>query len=136
MAKNPDRKRYIDQVVQDVAGKKVGNVPAILCAVFKDLVREVVATQITARSTAQKPRASSRPPTQQSFQKRVYGLDRRGGGVVLDCLYTINVTSSGRSAAVRRLEDMIEKIGGDIISLLGIQMPLNCLPIVSKFLKF
>lgn len=111
--KNPERKRFVDQVVRDVAGKKVGNVPANLCAVFKDLLREGVATGITARSTTDKPRASTRPHTKQSFQRRVNGLDRRGGGVVLDCLYTISVTSSGRLSAVRRLEDALKKIGGD-----------------------
>ena len=111
--RNPESKRFVDQVVRDVAGKKVGNVPANLCGVFKDLLREGVATGITARSTADKPRASRNPPTQQSFQKRVNELDRRGGGVVLDCLYTISVTSSGRLSAVRRLQDALEKIGSN-----------------------
>ena len=111
--KNPARKRFKDQKIRDVAGKKIGNVPANLCAVFKDLLGRGVATRITARSTAEKPRASVRPPTQQSFQKRTLGLDRRGGGVVLDCRYIIHVTSSGRSTAIRRLEDIIEEIGGD-----------------------
>ena len=111
--KNLARKRYTDQVVRDVAGKKVGNVPANLCGVLKELLRDGIATQITARSIAEKPRASANPPTRQSFEKRVGGLDRRGGGVVLDCYYTVRVTSVGRSVAVRRLEDVIADIGGD-----------------------
>ena len=111
--KNPARKRFADQFVRDIAGKKVGNVPANLCGVFKDLLQEGIATAITARSTGEKPRASTRPPTQQSFQKRLHGLDRRGGGVVLDCVYSINVTSSGRLSAIRHLEAALERIGGD-----------------------
>ena len=110
--RNPVSRRYVDQLVQDVAGKKVGNVPANLCKLFKDLLKEGIVTQISARSTAQKPRRSVSPPTTQSFQKRAFGLDRPGGGVVLDCLYTLHVTSVGRSAAVRRLTDLFEKIGG------------------------
>ena len=110
--KNHARKRFVDQKIRDVAGKKVGNVPANLCGVFKDLLDEGIATRITARSTAMKPRVSTRPCTQQSFQKRP-GLDRRGGGVVLDCIYIVHVhVTSCRSAAVRRLEDITE-IGGD-----------------------
>ena len=88
--KNHARKRFVDQKIRDVAGKKVGNVPANLCGVFKDLLDEGIATRITARSTAMKPRVSTRPCTQQSFQKRP-GLDRRGGGVVLDCIYIVHV---------------------------------------------
>ena len=111
--KNPTRKRLVDQLVRDVAGMKVGNVPANLCGVFKDLLRDGFAVGITARATAEKPRASTRPPTKQSFQKRSVGLDRRGGGVVLDCLYSINVTSAGRLSAIRKLEAALERIGGD-----------------------
>ena len=36
--RNPESKRLVDQVVRDVAGKKVGNAPANLCGVFKDLL--------------------------------------------------------------------------------------------------
>ena len=111
--KNPERKRFVDQVVRDVAGKKVGNIPANLCAIFKDLLREGIATGITARCTTNRPRASIRPPTKESFEKRPNGLDRRGGGVVLDCQYTISLSSSCRHSAVRRLEDALKEIGGD-----------------------
>ena len=41
----------------------------------------------------------------ESFEKRPNGLGRRGGGVVLDCLFAISLSSSCRHSAVRRLKD-------------------------------
>ena len=38
--KNPEHKRYEDQLVEDVAGRKVGNVPANICRLFRDLKRD------------------------------------------------------------------------------------------------
>ena len=35
--KNPDHKRFEDQLVEDAAGRKVGNVPANLCRLFREL---------------------------------------------------------------------------------------------------
>ena len=61
--RNPDRRRFIDQRVRDVVGKKVGNVPANLCGIFRVLLRDGLVTKITAISSAVKPRASIRPPT-------------------------------------------------------------------------
>ena len=36
--KNPEHKRYRDQFVRDCLGKKVGNVPANLCGLFRELL--------------------------------------------------------------------------------------------------
>ena len=38
--KNPVNKRFVDQLVEDVAGRKVGNVPANVCHLFRDLKRD------------------------------------------------------------------------------------------------
>ena len=37
--KNPEHKRFVDQLVEDVVGKKVGNVPANICGLFRRLKR-------------------------------------------------------------------------------------------------
>ena len=36
--KNPQRKRFYDQHVEDILGKKVGNVPANICKLFRRLI--------------------------------------------------------------------------------------------------
>ena len=37
--KNPEHKRFVDQLVEDVVGQKVGNVPANICGLFRRLKR-------------------------------------------------------------------------------------------------
>ena len=37
--KNTDHKQYVDQLVEGVVGKKVGNVPANICGLFRQLKR-------------------------------------------------------------------------------------------------
>ena len=44
--KNPDHERYIDQVAEDMVGKKVGNVPANICGLFRELKRDGLVRRI------------------------------------------------------------------------------------------
>ena len=44
--RNPAHKRYNDQLAEDVAGKKVGNVPANICGLFRALKRDNVVRRI------------------------------------------------------------------------------------------
>ena len=63
-----------------------------------------------------KPRPSTTPPTKSKYRKSPYagGRDRRGGGLVLDCHYIIEVKCpSYRSAVVSELRSFLDALGGD-----------------------
>lgn len=62
-----------------------------------------------------KPRQSIKPPTQAKFWKsRIEGKDKRGGGVVLDCYYTIHVReSSFRQPVLQEVEQFLSSYDGD-----------------------
>ena len=109
--KNPANKRFKDQLVEDCLGKKVGNVPANLCGLFRKLVSEHYVCNIKCFSTGLKPRPSRRPPTQQTFRRnRSGGSDRQGGGLILDCKYVLTIINTAdRAMIVKRLRDLIEE---------------------------
>ena len=44
--KNPEHKRFFDQLVEDVVGQKVGNVPANICGLFRKLKRDGLVRRI------------------------------------------------------------------------------------------
>ena len=75
--RNVKSRRPNDLLVRDVAGGKVGNVPANLCGLFKRLLSAGRVQKINCVSVAPKPRASGLGA--QSFKKGVNGTrDRRG----------------------------------------------------------
>ena len=64
-------------------------------------------------STGDKPRSNRMVPHKQSFCKGGAGaLDRRGGGVVLDCRYQLRIVNGMRSRVVRELEDFLDSNDG------------------------
>ena len=102
--RNPASKRYEDVLVSDVAGLKVGNVPANLCGLFKELLMSGLAQDVKCFATANKPRRSTVVPASQSFRKgQSGGRDRRGGGVVLDCKYVFKVRTSSRASVLEKI---------------------------------
>ena len=56
--KNPSNKRYIDQLAKDVVGKKVGNVPANFCGLFRQLKRKGLVQEIKCYATGERPSAT------------------------------------------------------------------------------
>ena len=110
--KNPRNKRFRDQLVSDIIGKKVGNVPANLCGLFKNLVESGKVKKVFCISTGTKPRASLSPPTRQSFKKMASGRDRRGGGVVLDCKYVLRIRESTRDEVVQEIQEFLSNHDG------------------------
>lgn len=105
--------RLKDVLVSDVAGQKIGNVPANLCGLFKDLIDNRRVKSITCYSTGHKPRSSRIVESSQRFLKSAQGgRDRRGGGVVLDCKYILTVDSSNRSAVIEEIRDFLKDHDG------------------------
>ena len=100
--------------MSDVVGSKIGNVPANLCRLLKNLLDAGSVKSIKCRSTADKPRRSTLVPPNQAFRKSVNGSkDKRGGGVVLDCRYILNVDPHRRSSVMREVEEFLEDYDGD-----------------------
>ena len=111
--RNPTSRRYTDILVKDVAGTKIGHVPAHLCGLLKTLLDSGCVTLICCHSTGEKPRRNSMVPHDQSFAKGRSGTkDRRGGGVVLDCKYNLHFAAEKRSSVVRQVEDFLESNEG------------------------
>ena len=111
--KNPDHKRYVDQLVKDVVGRKVGNVPANFCGLFRRLKRDGHVRKIECFSTGERPRPSIQPHTQQKYREQ-RRMDRRGGGLVLDCHYILKLhATADRASVVGKVRDLIAQNEGD-----------------------
>ena len=114
--KNPVNKRYEDQFVEDVAGMKVGNVPANLCRLLRDLKVDERVQKLQCVPVGTKPRPSTTPHTKAKFRKSPYakGKDSRGGGLVLDCTYIIILkVPSDRLAVASEIRRFLEEVDGD-----------------------
>ena len=114
--KNPEHRRFEDQLVEDVAGMKVGNVPANVCCLFRNLQGDSRVERLQCVPVGVKPRPSIAPPSKTKFRKSPYagGKDRRGGGLVLDCEYIIQLKSpSYRSAVKSEVRQFLEEHDGD-----------------------
>ena len=111
--KNEKSKRYEDQLVRHIVGKKVGSVPANLCGMLKELLDSGKVRRLTCYSTASKPRRSESPPAHQKFAKRFSGKDRPGGGVVLDCKYVLAVKASWRKDVIDEIRDFLSSHNGN-----------------------
>ena len=84
----PCKGKEPEQKVKDNAGKVIGQVPANICKIFKELITSNQVKKITCIST-DNPNISKVPPSQQSFRKNQDGFDRRGGGGIIPCQYII-----------------------------------------------
>ena len=112
--RNIKSKRFTDVLVKDVAGSKIGHVPANLCFLFKRLIDSKEVASISCFATGEKPRNNNLVPHNQSFEKGRSGTkDRRGGGVVLDCKYVLHLAAGRRSAVVREVENFMETNEGN-----------------------
>ena len=107
-AKNPQSKRPHDILQSHAAGKKIGNVPANLCGLLKNLLVSGQVNAIKCFPTGDKPRRSTVVPPKQSFRKEPYGRkDRRGGGVVLDCRYVLKPHGRSREEVITAINNFL-----------------------------
>ena len=104
-SQNSKSKRKEDQFAYQVSGCKVGNVPAKLCGLFRQLKRGGLVTRIDCFSVGERPRPSIQPPTKQKFSLH---LNRRGGGLVLDCEYVLVLAHSARTSKVLQLINLVK----------------------------
>ena len=111
--KNPLNKRPYDILQSHVAGKKIGNVPANLCGLFKELLMSGQSNGIKCFPTGDKPRKSRLVPSKQSFRKVPYGKDQRGGGVALDCRYILQPHGQHRKKVITALNNFLSDHDGD-----------------------
>ena len=102
----PASKRCKDVLVRDVAGMKIGNVPANLCGLFKKLLMSGLAQSVLCYATANKPRSTIVPPSQ-SFRKSQLRSRDRGGRAVLDCKYVLKIQNSSRISAVGKINEFL-----------------------------
>ena len=109
--RNLKSRRPDDLLVKDVAGAKVGSVPANLCGLFKGLLDDGRVKSIECVSVASKPRASMLG--QRAFLKSASGKDRRGGGVVLDCKYIIHTEVTRRREVINEIVQFLNGHDGD-----------------------
>ena len=112
-SRNPRDPRQTDQLVEDVAGKIVGNVPANLCGLLRKLKQDGVVTCIKCLAVGERPLPSAQPPSKQKFLKMQRGLDRRGGGLVLECQYIL-----GLCPGVSK-QEIVEECRGRIAEMKG-----------------
>lgn len=84
-----EKGKYKKQSVRDIAGKQVGRVPANLCKMFRKVLHEKDVVKIKC-SSLDDPHLSGIPPPQESFKRNPRGKDRRGGGAVIACKYTLH----------------------------------------------
>ena len=112
--KNEAHKRPHDQLVEDVLGMKVGNVPANICGAFRHLLDSTRVKSIKCFSIGIKPRPSVRPSTNQKFRRSLSGMNRRGGGLVIDCHYELNLSrSADKTEIVNELKHLLSQNNGD-----------------------
>lgn len=108
--RNLKSRRPDDLLVKDVAGAKVGSVPANLCGLLKGLLDDGRVKTIECVSVVPKPRASTLG--QQAFHKSAAGKDRRGGGVVLDCKYVLHTEVSRRREVIDQIRQFLDDHDG------------------------
>ena len=80
------KKTRKEQRVSDIAGKQVGRVPANLCKLLKQLLKDGSVTKITYLMT-DPPCLNQIPPAQQLYKPNIKGDGQCGGGAVVHCKY-------------------------------------------------
>ena len=112
--KKKARKRFQDQLAEDILGKKVGNVPANLCGLFRSLLDSGSGRNIKCfASSGSRLRPSRNPASQKKFKKGLDGQkDRRDGGLVLDCRYELSVQNR-LPQVINKVKEFLEHHDGD-----------------------
>ena len=112
-SRNPRDPRQSDQLVKETAGKKVGNVPSNMCGLFRKLKRDTQVKEIYSFAVGERPLPSTRPATKQKFCKQ-RRIDKRGGGLVLECNYVLTLYPDvDRNVIVSRIQEIISAMDGD-----------------------
>ena len=112
-SRNPRDPRKKDMLVKEVAGKKVGNVPANLCGLFRRLKASGKVKEIHSFSVGERPVRSDKPATMQKYCRRNQ-LDRRGGGMILECQYVLVLgTSVDRSSVLAEIQSLLNEMEGN-----------------------
>lgn len=81
--------REAEQRVKDVVDDTVGRVPANLRNLFWQWLSQGEITKVTCSATGN-PTISETPPSHQSYQRNKAGADRRGGGTIISCSYSLH----------------------------------------------
>jgi len=119
-----------DTKVTDIAGKKVGRVPANLAVIFRKLLTSGKIKSISCVSEG-RPRHSLNPHFKQFFYKNARsGRDRRGGGAIIPCTFEINCYETHFEATKKFLQksikDLSEKATEQLVDE-NCSMSSNCL---------
>ena len=59
------------------------------------------------------PRPSKKPPSLQKFKQNPSGYDRRGGGVVIPCTYTVEIRTGSAENVAQKIKDFLKGLGED-----------------------
>ena len=98
-----------EQLVYDIAGKQVGRVPANLCKLFKQLLKNGSVTKIICLMTD--PICLSQiPPAQQSYKRNINGDDWRGGGAAVHCKYLLSCYDVTYEKVTEFMKNAVDKL--------------------------
>ena len=98
-----------EQRVCDIAGKQVGRVPANLCKLLRQLLKDCSVTKITCLMT-DPPCLSQIPPAQQSYKRNLKGDDRRGGGAVIHYKYLLSCYNATYEKVTKFMKNAVDKL--------------------------
>lgn len=112
-SRNPKDPRQRDILVRETANKKLGNVPANLCGLFRKFRNSGEIKDIYCFAVGERPQRSIRPATFQKYRRRPNRLDQRGGGMVLECQYILEIGTGNRVGIVNEIRNTITEMEGD-----------------------
>ena len=87
------------------AGGLMGRVPGNLENLFRELL-----SQVTCSSTGN-PRISKIAPSYQPYQRNKAGEDRRGGGAIIPCSYSLHYWDENYSLVHSKVTNTVEENG-------------------------
>ena len=94
------------QKVKDNANKIIGRVPANVCKLFAELLKQRMIQEVHCFATSI-PTLSRSVDPKTSFKRRPNsGKDREGGGAVIPCEYIITCYSSCYNTVLQRLNEL------------------------------
>ena len=98
-----------EQLVCHIAGKQLCRVPANLCRLFKQFLKDGNLTKTTCLM-ADSPCLSQISPVQQLYKRNIKGDDRHGGGAVVHCKYLLSCYDATYEKVTEFMKNAVDKL--------------------------